>query len=190
MQHKSHSKSIYSCISYRALLISLCVVSLCSFRFGIYSRRPGWLCSYIITKGGKTHKLRPIRMAGRISKAIAQKFWAPDFLRSTFVFSLYARLITAQRPNTVWCRLCWPNNIFPGSSPLSLFPALEESYEFEGGHRVEVVCRGGPMTLRGEKKLGLIYKYRSKYRTTGFFFLLLPILSKKRNVFLTIDIWQ
>jgi hypothetical protein len=24
-------------------------------------------------------------MAGRISKAIAQKFWAPDFLRSTFL---------------------------------------------------------------------------------------------------------
>jgi hypothetical protein len=38
-------------------------------------------------------------MAGRISKAIAQKFWVPDF--SSIDFSLYARLITAQRPNTV-----------------------------------------------------------------------------------------
>jgi hypothetical protein len=50
---------------------------------------------------------------------------------------------------------------------------VKESYEFEGGHRVEVVCRGGPMTLRGEKKWGLIYKYRSSTGRRAFFFFFL-----------------
>lgn len=168
MQHKSHSKSIYSCISYRALLISLCVVSLCSFRFGIYSRRPGWLCSYIITKGGKTHKLRPIRMAGRISKAIAQKFWAPDFLRSTFVFSLYARLITAQRPNTVWCRLCWPNNIFPGSSPLS-FQHWRKVTSLKAGTGLKSFVVEGQW-LWGERKNGVLYTSTGAVQDDGLFF--------------------
>jgi hypothetical protein len=50
---------------------------------------------------------------------------------------------------------------------------VKESYEFEGGHRVEVVCRGGPMTLRGEKNGVLYTSIQEQYRTTGFFFFFL-----------------
>ncbi len=133
---------------------------------------------FYITKGGKTHKLRPIRMAGRISKAIAQKFWAPDFLRSTF---LSTRVLLQHSDLIPWCRLL--------ADRIISFPVLPPSLSLSSEGKLRVWRRAQGWSRlswrandsEGREKMGSYIQVQEQYRTTGFFFLL--ILSKKKETF-------
>lgn len=183
MQHNSQVylfvyRSPFSVLLYRRALLDLA-----------YSTVAGVTLFYITRGGIKTHKLRPIYIYEWLGGYLRRfpKSFGPCWF-SSIDFSLSTRLITAQRPNTVMST-GWPNNIFHGSSPpLSLsFPIfpVKESYEFEGGQGWSRLSEG-QWLLRGEKKWGLIYKYRSSTGRRAFFSS--SYFESKRNVFLAIDI--
>lgn len=146
-----------------------------------YSTVAGVTLFYITRGGIKTHKLRPIYIYEWLGGYLRRfpKSFGPCWF-SSIDFSLYTRLITAQRPNTVMST-GWPNNIFPTSSPLSLSLSISEG-------KLRVWRRAGlksfvgrPMTSEGREKMGSYYiQVQEQYRTTGFFFFFLFRVKKKR----------